>query len=425
MQKFCLTWKDYNNIFNKEFDSLRKTGDFFDVTLACEDHEISAHKLVLSASSEFFKALLRKHKHDHPLIYLKGVRFQDLQSILDFIYTGETEVSEGNLETLLATGGELRIKGLTEGQGDGESDGSTTNMVVKQYTTGSPPKPKAKKQRVMTNNSIRKVGGPTTGYVQMTGTNSQQMMEIKSEDGTINDQIDISRWAQSPGETDGRFLSNEPVAHTEVVAAGQATQPATTTTYKYTQGGQTQTQAQAQSQVALSNECELNRQVSELMVSSYDPVLGKTIWQCAQCHYSSKLRYTVKEHVETHISGFSHQCPMCTKTCKTRNALRVHTIRKHSAAKQPAQIQQQQAIAITTQHSTAVTLSAPVVPLSLPLPLTTTQLTLPQHPHPQAPQSQAHQVQVRQLVQVQAHTQQHHMTSPGHQASPHHQDQTL
>ena len=58
--------------------------------------------------------------------------------------------------------------------------------------------------------------------------------------------------------------------------------------------------------------------------------LGKTVWQCAQCHYSSKLRYTVKEHVETHISGFSHQCPLCDKTCNTRNALRVHTIRKHS-----------------------------------------------------------------------------------------------
>ena len=33
------------------------------------------------------------------------------------------------------------------------------------------------------------------------------------------------------------------------------------------------------------------RQVAQLMVSSYDPVLGKTIWQCAQCHYSSKLRW--------------------------------------------------------------------------------------------------------------------------------------
>ena len=31
------------------------------------------------------------------------------------------------------------------------------------------------------------------------------------------------------------------------------------------------------------------------MVSSYDPVLGKTIWQCAQCHYSSKLRCVCDE----------------------------------------------------------------------------------------------------------------------------------
>ena len=34
--------------------------------------------------------------------------------------------------------------------------------------------------------------------------------------------------------------------------------------------------------------------------------------------------------METHISGFCHQCPLCSKTCKTRNALRVHTIRKHN-----------------------------------------------------------------------------------------------
>ena len=37
------------------------------------------------------------------------------------------------------------------------------------------------------------------------------------------------------------------------------------------------------------------RQVAQLMVSSYDPVLGKTIWQCAQCHYSSKLRCACDE----------------------------------------------------------------------------------------------------------------------------------
>jgi len=411
-QKFCLTWKDYNSVFNKEFDSSRKAGDFFDVTLACEDHEISAHKLVLSASSDFFKALLRRHKHDHPLIYLKGVKFQDLQAILDFIYTGETEVSEANLETLLAIGGELRIKGLTEGQGDetGVVDGTVaTNMgTVKQFATQTSHL-KMNKQRPV--NTMRKVG-TTTGYITMTGANNQQqMMEIKTEDGTINDQIDISR-----------FLSSEPVAQTEVVAAATAgpassSQPTAAATFKYPLAG---TQSQTESQIQLSNECELNRQVSELMVSSYDPVLGKTIWQCAQCHYSSKLRYTVKEHVETHISGFSHQCPMCSKTCKTRNALRVHTIRKHSQPK--AQSQQQagvlsQTVTITTQQSpvsVAVAAAPAVVPLALPLPLTVSpQLSLPRHPHPQATQQQPG----HQMVTVQAA----HGAPGQHQASPHHQ----
>ena len=71
---------------------LRESGDFFDVTLACEDGQIPAHKLVLSAASELFKQILRKNTHDHPLIFLYGIRIADVHSILEFIYTGETEV---------------------------------------------------------------------------------------------------------------------------------------------------------------------------------------------------------------------------------------------------------------------------------------------------------------------------------------------
>ena len=75
---------------------------------------------------------------------------------------------------------------------------------------------------------------------------------------------------------------------------------------------------------------KLEQAVTELLVSSYDPVVGKTIWQCAQCHFSSKVRYTVKQHIETHLAGFTHQCPSCEKTCKTRNALRAHIMRAHT-----------------------------------------------------------------------------------------------
>jgi len=90
-----------------------------------------------------------------------------------------------------------------------------------------------------------------------------------------------------------------------------------------------------------ANMAKLEQQVTELLVSSYDPVVGKTIWQCAQCHFSSKFRYTVKEHIETHLSGFTHQCPHCVKTCKTRNALRAHVMRAHSV-RPPQPMQQRQ-----------------------------------------------------------------------------------
>ena len=89
------------------------------------------------------------------------------------------------------------------------------------------------------------------------------------------------------------------------------------------------------------NTRKLDRMVTELLVSSYDPVVGKTIWQCAQCHFSSKIRYTVREHIETHIQGFTHQCPQCVKTCKTRNALRAHVMRAHSVRPPKVPSQQQ------------------------------------------------------------------------------------
>ena len=89
-QKFCLTWKDYNTNFCKEFGEFRKHEDFFDVTLACGEGEqqISAHKVILAACSPFFRNVLRRNPHQHPLLYLKGVTYSDLQSVLSFMYHG-------------------------------------------------------------------------------------------------------------------------------------------------------------------------------------------------------------------------------------------------------------------------------------------------------------------------------------------------
>ena len=66
---------------------MRGDNNFSDVTLACEDgQQVEAHKVILAASSPFFQKLLGRNKHPHTLIYMRGVKFDDLLAIVDFLY---------------------------------------------------------------------------------------------------------------------------------------------------------------------------------------------------------------------------------------------------------------------------------------------------------------------------------------------------
>ena len=82
-EKFCLRWNDFANNISTAFRELRDDKDFFDVTLACDDNQLQAHKVILSACSPFFRSVLKKNPHQHPLLYLKGVRYEDIESVLN------------------------------------------------------------------------------------------------------------------------------------------------------------------------------------------------------------------------------------------------------------------------------------------------------------------------------------------------------
>ena len=113
-EKFCLKWNEFESNVSHAFQDLREGRDFLDVTLACEDSQIEAHKMILSASSKVFHSILKKNPHQHPLLYLKGVKIEDLQSIIDFLYVGEVNVAQENLNSFLTVAEELQIKGLTQ-----------------------------------------------------------------------------------------------------------------------------------------------------------------------------------------------------------------------------------------------------------------------------------------------------------------------
>ena len=84
------------------------------MTLACDDGQLmEAHKVILASSTPLFQNILQKSKHPHPLIYLRGFQSKDFVSILDFLYFGEANVYQEDLDSFLAIAEVIQLTGQT------------------------------------------------------------------------------------------------------------------------------------------------------------------------------------------------------------------------------------------------------------------------------------------------------------------------
>merc|ERR1712098_328776 len=113
MDKFSLSWNDFQDNVKQLFGHLREEEDFSDVTLVSDDGKhINTHKIILSASSVYFKEMLKKANHAHPMIILHGFLYKDSKLIMDYIYQGEVQLYENEINYFLSVAQKLKIEGL-------------------------------------------------------------------------------------------------------------------------------------------------------------------------------------------------------------------------------------------------------------------------------------------------------------------------
>ena len=131
-EKFCLKWNDFETNVSNSFGLLRNEDYLHDVTLVCDDNrQVSAHKLVLSACSDFFKSLFKNNKHQNPLICLEGISSKELQDILDYMYNGETNIFQEGLDKFLSIAQRFKITGLLQN----EEDNNDSHKTQPKYET--------------------------------------------------------------------------------------------------------------------------------------------------------------------------------------------------------------------------------------------------------------------------------------------------
>jgi len=329
-EKFCLRWNDFETNISSAFRELRDDKDFFDVTLACDDDQMQAHKVILSACSPFFRNILRRNPHQHPLLYLKGVKFTDLQSVLNFMYHGEVNIAQEELNSFLAVAEDLKVKGLTQSQ----SGESMKTLPSSSKTIQPAPKPVSRvPEREPPPPFKRPRPDPQYPSVSHADDDIQEVVQMPIKSEPLPHQ-------SAPAPV---YAPHQPVALQEQVDEHSLeTYEEDSQVYDdYDQYGDDQQYGEADTSQAVQG-FEAGKgppappggdvsSPSDLYIFCVKEA-GQSKWRCSICtDYTNSGRNHVRNHVESkHFPNtFQYQCPLCDKTCNTKKGLDVHKSEKH------------------------------------------------------------------------------------------------
>jgi len=343
-EKFCLRWNDFETNISVAFRELREEKDFFDVTLACDDSQVQAHKVILSACSPFFRNVLRRNPHQHPLLYLKGVKYKELLSVLNFMYMGEVNVAQEELNSFLSVAEDLRVKGLTQNNASSESSAKVNlpkaepMKTVNRPTEREPPPPIKRPRPTPAPPAV--ISRPS---YQTEEDDIQEVVPVKSEPR------DTFQPAPHPQQQTSSM--SHPVAplETEQMYQDQGLQEQDQGTvalddtyadesYDYGQYGEGayddgSGMIDPNTGMPLAGGADGNKDL-DLQIRSKMVNLGGGLWQCTDCDLKTKSS-NLYNHIEAkHLPEHSgYNCFYCQKLCKTRHSLITHNQRFHKSAR--------------------------------------------------------------------------------------------
>jgi len=304
-EKFCLKWNEFESNVSTAFRELRDDKDFFDVTLACEGNQLEAHKVILSACSPFFRSVLKRNPHTHPLLYLKGIKYEDVLAVLNFMYHGEVNIAQDELNSFLAVAEDLQVKGLTQ------NGGTPSSNPKRPAPQPEPPRPPKQQQ-------MRPAPAPARSTYETPEVQQQSThMEVTEVVGNNIKTEPQQQVVDLGGEEESG-----------VVEYGEEEE------YQY--GGQDY--AYQDDLHHGLGEAGAAGQEDRNILQTYiiRPEGGASGFQCSICGKNMALKHNLLNHVENiHFPGtFMYKCHICLKELKSKESLNNHHKSAHKMQNQ-------------------------------------------------------------------------------------------
>ena len=134
-EQMKLSWQTFSDHLIEMLKNLMLSNESTDVTLVCDDKtKFKAHKFVLNACSPVFQAIINELPNkEGSIIYLRGVKSEDFESILQFMYLGEATIYQDKVDNFLTVAASFEIKELTKDEDwNNEDDSENTEYCERQ-----------------------------------------------------------------------------------------------------------------------------------------------------------------------------------------------------------------------------------------------------------------------------------------------------
>jgi len=260
--------------------------------------------------------------------------------VLNFMYMGEVNVAQEELNSFLAVAEDLRVKGLTQNNSSSDSKPKSEPPKISR-----PPPPREPQERDPLPPPKRPRPTPPIvstphqqSYQQEDDDDIQEVVPVKSEPRDPVPMPPTMSTAMAPVADTASHYQPEQVTHNPMQQQPQANAVAlddsyADESYDYGQYGEyddgsgmidPNTGMPMQGAGADGNKEYVNECIEEKMSK-----IGE-LWQCLDCLWTTKNRTRLWEHIEAkHVQSAGYTCQICLKFCPSKRGLINHKARNH------------------------------------------------------------------------------------------------
>ena len=335
-------WDSYSNHLGAMLQELRRTEELSDVTLFCDDKtQFRVHKVILATSSPVLKTIVNELPSTNSVIYLRGIKNEEMEAILDYIYLGAVTVEQNKIDGFLQFARSLELN-----VGEQQFSTSTSEDDEKDDVERSP----GDNWEVSQDLEITDVSGNVEFPVDNTNNDEDddEIVLDEMEEGMqpvdeFNYETDESVTPVEDSKQCPATECNKVFATTQTMIAHYQKRHKDNNIYCNQCNYKTSTKQNLRLHIQSKhegitydcNQCDYKAsQPANLRLHMQAKHEGIT-YDCNQCDYKASQRHWLKNHIETRHNGLKFCCDKCDYVAAFQSSLYNHVQSKHDGVKYP------------------------------------------------------------------------------------------